>query len=93
MVAYEKSNVIIHMMISCPAVSTVIAFLCLLLIPLGGLFRTAGMIGFIMNLVTAVFEMLPIPPCEGKEIFNWNKLVWAGAFIPLFLVYLYMTML
>lgn len=81
-----------HMMLSGPAVSTVLAFLCLLLIPLGGLFRTAGMIGFLMNIVTAVFELLPIPPCEGKEIFTWNKLVWAGAFVPLFLIYLYMTM-
>lgn len=81
-----------HMMLSGPAVSTVIAFLCLLLIPLGGLFRTAGMIGFVMNMVTAVFELLPIPPCEGKEIFTWNKLVWAVAFVPLFLIYLYMTM-
>jgi Zn-dependent protease len=79
-------------MLSGPAVSTVIAFLCLLLIPLGGLFRTAGMIGFIMNMVTAVFELLPIPPCEGKEIFTWNKLVWAVVFVPLFLIYLYMTM-
>lgn len=81
-----------HMMLSGPAISTVIAFLCLLLIPMGGLFRTAGMIGFVMNMVTAVFELLPIPPCEGKEIFGWNKLVWAGAFVPLFLVYLFMTM-
>ncbi|MFA4877187.1 MAG: hypothetical protein WC586_07205 [Methanoregula sp.] len=81
-----------YMMLSGPAVSTLLAFLCLLLIPMGGLFRTAGMIGFLMNMVTAVFELLPIPPCEGKEIFAWNKLVWAGAFVPLFAVYLFMTM-
>jgi len=81
-----------HMMLSGPAVSTALAFLCLFLIPLGGLFRTAGMIGFIMNMVTAVFELLPIPPCEGKEIFSWNKLIWAAAFVPLFLVYLYTTL-
>ena len=87
-----EQHAIGRMMLSGPAVSTAIAFLCLLLIPLGGLFRTAGMIGFLMNMVTAVFELLPIPPCEGKEIFAWNKLVWVAAFIPLFALYLFMTM-
>lgn len=87
----EKRN-LGYMMLSGPAVSVAIAALCLLLIPLGGLFRTAGMIGFIMNMVTAVFELLPIPPCEGKDIFTWNRLVWAAAFVPLFIVYLFMTM-
>lgn len=87
----EKRN-LGYMMLSGPAISMAIAILCLLLIPMGGLFRTAGMIGFIMNMVTAVFELLPIPPCEGKEVFDWNRLVWAAAFVPLFLVYLFMTM-
>jgi Zn-dependent protease len=81
-----------HMMLAGPAVSLVLACLCLLLIPMDGLLRTAGMIGFLMNMVTAVFELLPIPPCEGKEIFAWNKLVWAAAFVPLFIIYLFMTM-
>ncbi len=87
-----EKNTLGRMMLSGPAISTLLAFLCLLLIPLGGLFRTAGMIGFIMNMVTAVFELLPIPPCEGKEVFTWNTLVWAAAFVPLFIIYLFMTM-
>lgn len=87
-----EKNTLGQLMLSGPAVSMLLAILCLSMVPLGGLFRTAGTIGFIMNMVTAVFELLPIPPCEGKEVFTWNKLVWAGAFIPLFIIYLFMTM-
>jgi Zn-dependent protease len=74
-------------MLSGPVLSVLIAFGCLLLIPLGGLFSTAGTIGFSINLLQAVFEMLPIKPCDGRDVYVWNKAVWAVVFMPLLLVY------
>ncbi len=74
-------------MLSGPVFSILIAIACLLLIPLGGIFRTAGMLGFSINLLAAVFELLPITPCDGKDVFSWNKFVWVLVFFPLVLVY------
>ena len=74
-------------MLSGPVFSILIAIACLFLIPLGGIFRTAGMLGFSINLLAGVFELLPVTPCDGKEVFAWNKFVWALVFIPLVLIY------
>ena len=74
-------------MISGPVLSVLIAFACLLLIPLGGLLATAGAIGFSINLLQAVFEMLPIKPCDGTGVYQWNKVIWAVVFIPLIIIY------
>jgi hypothetical protein len=82
----EKRNLGI-VMLSGPVMSLIIAFACLLLIPLGGLFVTAGTIGFSINLLQAVFEMLPVTSCDGRGVYLWNKGVWAVIFIPLLLIY------
>jgi len=74
-------------MLSGPVFSILIAIACLFLIPLGGIFRTAGMLGFSINLLAGVFELLPVTPCDGKDVFSWNKFVWALVFIPLLLIY------
>ncbi len=74
-------------MLSGPVLSFIIALCCLLIVPFGGLYRTAGILGFSANLLTCVFELLPITPCEGREVFQWNKIVWAIVFVPLMLVY------
>lgn len=82
----EKRNLGL-IMLSGPVFSILIAIACLFLIPLGGVFRTAGVLGFSINLLTGVFELLPITPCDGKEVYSWNKFVWVLIFIPLVLVY------
>jgi Zn-dependent protease len=74
-------------MLSGPVFSILIAIACLLLIPLGGVFRTAGMLGFSINLLAGVFELLPVTPCDGKEVFAWNRFIWALIFVPLLLIY------
>jgi len=79
-------------MLAGPGVSVVVALLCLALVPLGGIFATAGILGCIMNLMTAVFEMLPIIPCEGKTVFSWKPVAWACFFIPVFIAYIVVTM-
>lgn len=78
-------------MLSGPMLSVLVACACLVLVPMGGLFATAGWTGFIMNLTTGVFELLPVTPCEGKDIFSWNRLLWLGVFLPLFGFYLLAT--
>ena len=77
-----------HIMLAGPLFSIAFALCCLALFPLGGIYRTAGTVGFSVNLLVGVFELLPISPCEGKEIWHWNKIVWAILFIPMMLVYL-----
>ena len=72
-----------------PLVSMGMAIVSLFLIPLGGLFVVAGSAGFSMNLLNSVFSLVPIKPNDGVEIYAWNKLVWAGVFIPLIAFYLY----
>jgi Zn-dependent protease len=39
-------------------------------------FALVGSIGLVMSLTMAFFEALPIPPMNGKDIYDWNKLVW-----------------
>ncbi len=78
-------------MLAGPGVSVIVAVLCLALVPLGGIFAAAGLVGFVMNLMTAVFEMLPIVPCEGKTVFSWKPVAWACFFIPVFIAYIVVT--
>lgn len=78
-------------MLSGPALSVLIALLCLCLVPLGGLFAEAGMIGFMINLMTGIFELLPIPPCDGSDVRQWSLAVWALVFLPLMILYLAVT--
>jgi hypothetical protein len=78
-------------MLSGPALSVLIALLCLCLVPLGGLFRTAGMIGFMINLMAGVFELLPIQPCDGSDVRGWSRAIWALVFLPLVVIYLAVT--
>jgi Zn-dependent protease len=85
-VPLEKRNLGL-IMLSGPVFSVLIAIACLWLIPLGGLFRTAGVLGFSINLLAGVFELLPVAPCDGKEIYRWNRYIWALVFIPLILFY------
>jgi Zn-dependent protease len=72
-----------------PLMSTGLAIVSLFLIPLGGLFVVAGSAGFSMNLLNSVFSLVPVKPNDGVEIYAWNKLIWAGVFIPLIVFYLY----
>jgi len=71
-----------------PLMSKGIAVVSLFLIPLGGLFAVAGSAGFSMNLLNCVFSLVPVKPNDGVEIYEWNRLVWAGTFIPLLAFFL-----
>lgn len=66
-----------------------VAVIFLFLIPLGGIFVIAGSAGFTINLMNAVFSLVPIHPNDGVEIYEWNKVIWAAVFFPLIGFYLY----
>jgi len=46
-----------------------------------------GFIGTQINIFLALFNMLPIMPLDGAKVFHWNKLVWAGVFLPLLVAF------
>lgn len=44
--------------------------------------------GFRINLILALFNMIPFGPLDGRKVFVWNPAVWAIVFaIPAFLLY------
>jgi Zn-dependent protease len=47
-----------------------------------------GSIGIVMSLTLAFFESLPIPPMNGKDIYNWSKPLWALLFVSTFSFYM-----
>jgi len=72
-----------------PLVSMCVAILSLFLIPLGGIFAIAGSAGFTINLLDCIYALLPVTPMDGKDVYTWNRWVWAVVYIPLIIFYLY----
>ncbi len=44
-----------------------------------------GLWGFRINFFLAFFNMLPFPPLDGYDVFNWSSVTWGIVFV--FLVY------
>jgi Zn-dependent protease len=51
-------------------------------------FTLIGSIGLVMSLTMAFFEALPIPPMNGKDIYDWSKILWVALFMATFALYL-----
>jgi Zn-dependent protease len=66
-----------------------VAFLPLVLF--GGVIGQIGVLGFTMNLVTVVYNLMPFSPMDGKSIYDWSKLFWALLFVPILLFFVVMT--
>jgi Zn-dependent protease len=75
-------------MLAGPVISVVLALLFLTLIPLGGIYSDIGTAGFSVNLLSAVYAMMPFNPMDGEKIYSWSHARWAVVFVPLFLFYL-----
>ena len=76
-------------MVAGPCVSIVLTVLSLALMTAGGIWATAGAIGFSINLITSVYSMMPIETMDGLAVWRWNRWVFIVLFVPLFAFYLY----
>jgi Zn-dependent protease len=47
-----------------------------------------GNIGIVMCLTMAFFDSIPIPPMNGKDIYDWSKFLWLSLFISAFTLYM-----
>jgi len=67
---------------------------CLLL---GGIFamllsfgyEQLGSLGVMVCMTKATFDLIPTPPMNGKEIFDWNKIIWLMLILPSAASYLF----
>ncbi len=78
-------------MLTGPAISLILSILFLPLVFFGGILAQIGMLGFSMNLVTVVYNLMPFTPMDGKSIYDGSKLLWALMFVPVTLFFLVMT--
>jgi len=76
-------------MVAGPCVSIILMVLFLALIPAGGIWAVAGGVGFSINLITAVYSLMPIGTMDGGAIWKWNRGVYLGLFVPMVLFYFY----
>jgi PKD repeat protein len=80
-------------MVAGPVVSITLMFIFLGMVMLGGTWAIAGGIGFTINLITAVYSLMPIETMDGLGIWRWNKGVYLALFIPMFAFYFFTFML
>ncbi|MDD5143930.1 PKD domain-containing protein [Methanoregula sp.] len=74
-------------MVAGPVVSIILTFVFLAMVMVGGIWAVAGGIGFTINLITAVYSLMPIETMDGLAIWRWNKSLYLALFIPLFAFY------
>lgn len=80
-------------MVSGPCVSIVLMLLFLAIIPLGDIWAIAGGVGFTINLITAVYSLMPIETMDGLAIWKWNRGLYLILCIPLFAFYFFTYMI
>jgi len=72
-----------------PIVSIILMIISLAMVSLGGLWAVAGGIGFTINLITALYSMMPIETMDGLGIWRWNRWIFLALFVPVFAFYLF----
>ena len=50
-------------------------------------YTAIGNVGVVMCLTMAFFDSIPIRPMNGKDIYDWSKIVWVTLFIASFTLY------
>lgn len=58
-----------------------------LLLPIAGVFKVFLVIGFELNIILGLFNMLPMPPLDGSKIMQWKTHLW-GLIFSLFIGFL-----
>ena len=54
---------------------------------------TVGLFGSYINIFLALFNLLPLGPLDGSKVWRWSRVIWAGVFVPLLLVFFYLFLL
>jgi PKD repeat protein/Zn-dependent protease len=80
-------------MVAGPIVSIILTFIFLGMVMLGGVWAVAGGIGFTINLITAVYSLMPIPTMDGRAIWDWNRGLYLVLLLPMAALYFYTFML
>jgi parallel beta-helix repeat protein len=75
-------------MLAGPVVSVLLSFVFfLLLFLIKGSFASLALVGVQMGLLSALLQLLPVPPMDGILVFRWNRIIWAALFFPVLLGY------
>ncbi|WP_321508606.1 PKD domain-containing protein [uncultured Methanoregula sp.] len=80
-------------MVAGPVVSIILMVIFLLMVMFGGLWAVAGGIGFTINLITAVYSLMPIETMDGGAVWRWNRGLYLALFVPIIIFYFYTFML
>ena len=80
-------------MVAGPVTSIILMILFLALTRLGGLYAVAGGVGFTINLITAVYSLMPIGTMDGGAIWKWNRFVYLALFVPMIAFYFFTYMI
>jgi len=76
-----------------PVVSIILMLIFLAMVQFGGLWAVAGGIGFVINLITAVYSLMPISTMDGVAIWRWNRTLYLALLIPMLAFYIFTFML
>jgi hypothetical protein len=76
-------------MVAGPVVSIILTFVFLGMVMLDGVWAIAGGIGFTINLIMAVYSLMPIKTMDGLEIWRWNRGLYLALFVPMVVFYFY----
>jgi hypothetical protein len=83
----------ISIMAAGPLVNLLFAVVSFMMIPLGGIAGLAGTVGFPVNIVNAIYSMIPVKPLKGKVVYSCNRFVWAAIFLPIVALYCFAYLL
>ena len=80
-------------MVAGPVISIILMLVFLFMVQFGGVWAIAGGLGFTINLITAVYSLIPISTMDGSAIWKWNRALFLVLFIPLIAFYFFTFML
>lgn len=75
-----------------PVISIILMIIFLGMVQFGGLWAVAGGIGFTINLITAVYSLMPISTMDGGAIWKWSRTLYLGLLIPMLAFYIFTFM-
>ena len=80
-------------MVAGPCVSILLMVLFLALTLAGGPRAIAGGVGFSINLILAVYSLMPIGTMDGGAIGKWNQALYLLLFLPMNMFYFFTYMI